>query len=76
MVLLAKSAAMLTPFLEYFMGVEEMRKGGQEVMGGGGRGGVGGILSCAAALGAKLARITPHVACLSKALSVKPLIMI
>lgn len=40
MVLLAKSAAMLTPFLEYFMGVEEMRKGGQEVMGGGeGRGG-------------------------------------
>lgn len=72
MVLLATSAAMLTPFLEYFMGVEEMRKGGQEVMGGG----VGGILSCAAALGAKLARITPHVACLSKALSVKPLIMI
>lgn len=74
MVLLARFAAILTPFLEYFMGVEEMRKGGQEVMGGGG--GVGGILSCAAALGAKLARITPHVACLSKALSVKPLIMI
>lgn len=48
MVLLAKSAAMLTPFLEYFMGVEEMRKGGQEVMGGGG--GVGGdpiVCGCA-----------------------------